>query len=136
MGTAFCQSLRLLTLEKPCSLPYSVLWFLSTMDISFLCCVPEGSLAAVSKRRAAAAPAMAIKVWESTDITPCRSSFHRSSIRSNSSNRSGPHPGSSPGQALFPPPRRGGRLRKGIERLEQLERFEPILSLSTLDVFN
>jgi hypothetical protein len=49
------------------------------------------------------------KLWDET-----RLSF----IRSNSSNRS------SPGQALFPPPRRGGGLRRGIERLERFERFE------------
>ena len=31
-----------------------------------------------------------------------------------------------PGPHLFPPPRRGGGLRRGTERLEQLERFEPV----------
>src|ERR671924_1344565 len=46
------------------------------------------------------------------------------SNRCKSSNRSSPHPGSSPGQALFPPPRRGGGVKRGFERLEHFERFQ------------
>src|SRR6266542_1939713 len=48
-------------------------------------------------------------------------------LRLKRSNRSGPHLSSTKLRTCFPPPRRGGGLRRGIERsgaIEPLERFE------------